>query len=130
MEGPFPVPSPGFSGDTNMSISPSQFRNVPATPDRAAGKDRLPTVPAGGAAQQGNVPAAEGSRPDQAEPSGAKLSTTVQVDDQHHVYYEVVNNRTGDVVCEIPPEQIRKLEEGFHESRSSSATGRTLDVRS
>jgi uncharacterized FlaG/YvyC family protein len=42
----------------------------------------------------------------QSQASGPKLSTAMRIDDQRRPYYEVINNRTGDVVMEIPSEQI------------------------
>lgn len=61
---------------------------------------------------------------------GSDLSTDVRVDDRRHVYYETVNNRTGEVVCEIPPEVIRKLAESLEDVPQALWGGHTVDVES
>jgi len=59
-----------------------------------------------------------------------KLSTDLRVDDQRRIYYEVVNDRTGDVVYEIPPEAIRKLGESLNVSLDVGSSGHRVDVKS
>ena len=109
-----------------MSISPAQLMMALGTADLAA-----ETLHSTGAAARGaprtEAPDAEGAK---AQPSGPKLSTDLRIDDQRRIYYQVINNRTGDVVYEIPPGQIRKLAEGIDASLSSQLKARTLDVKS
>jgi hypothetical protein len=108
-----------------MSISPAQLVMALGTADLAA--ETLPSRGrAAGGAHRTEAPDAEGAH---AEPAGPKLSTDLRIDDQRRIYYEVINNRTGEVVCEIPPEQIRRLGEGLTESPVSQSAGHKVDVR-
>lgn len=108
-----------------MSISPAQLVTALGAADLAA-ETLQSRGAAAGAATKTEAPHAEGAP---AEPSGPKLSTNLRIDDQRRIYYEVINNRTGDVVYEIPPEQIRKLAEGLTESPVSQSAGHKVDVR-
>ncbi len=54
----------------------------------------------------------------------------MRVDDQRQIYYEVVNDRTGDVVYEIPPEVVRKLGENPTVLLDGRVGGHSLDVKS
>ena len=62
-----------------------------------------------------------------AAPSGPTLSTDLRIDDQRRIYYAVINNRTGDVVLEIPPEQIRKLAEAL--DTPTPAPSHSVDIK-
>jgi hypothetical protein len=112
-----------------MTISLTQFAMVLAAAGPAAEAEPSASVPVQRAGK-GAEADAEAEPPAQAEPSGPKLSTDLRIDDQRRIYYEVINNRTGDVVYEIPPEQIRKLEEGIDASLSGQLEAHTLDVKS
>ena len=106
-----------------MSISPAQSVLELAT------MGPLARVSAGGASPD-RQPAAEPAPAAPAEPSGPTLSTALRIDDQRRIYYEVINNRSGDVVMEIPPEQIRKPAEGLDESLKRQPDGHNIDVKS
>ena len=105
-----------------MSISPAQLATALTTSD-----------PQGRALAERASPPADSppklAVPSPVQPSGPTLSTSVRIDEQRHIYYEVINNRTGDVVIEIPPEQIRRLGEGLTESRVSGNPEPNIDVR-
>jgi hypothetical protein len=45
--------------------------------------------------------------------SPAPLSTDMRIDEEHQVYYQVVNDRTGDVLLEIPSEALRQIGESI-----------------
>ena len=60
----------------------------------------------------------------------AKLSTDVRVDDRHRIYYEVVNDRTGDVVCEIPLEAARKFGEDLIVPLEGDSSAHIVDAQS
>jgi len=104
-----------------MSIAPVQFAMVLG----ATGIARDAETPArpSPAAQPAAQPPAQAP----AEPSGPSLSTDLRIDDQRRIYYAVINNRTGDVVLEIPPEQIRKLAEAL--DTTASAPAHSVDVK-
>jgi len=57
------------------------------------------------------------------------MSTDLRIDDQRRIYYEIVNNRTGDVVMELPPEQIRRLAEDSSESQAGRNISHNIDVK-
>jgi hypothetical protein len=108
-----------------MGISPAQLVTALGATDLAAETLQSRGTTAGGAPKT-EAPDTEGEH---AEPAGPKLSTDLRIDDQRRIYYEVINNRTGEVVCEIPPEQIRKLGEGLTESHVTQTAGHKVDVR-
>jgi hypothetical protein len=110
-----------------MSISPAQLTLVLGASDRAAATEQSAGVPSGGAPKS-EAPVAEAAA--HAEPSGPKLTTALRIDDQRRIYYEVINNQSGEVVYQIPPEQVRKLGEGISESLRSRLMGRSIDVKS
>ena len=105
-----------------MSILPAQFTALSGTTDHAPEKEHLPkaTPPA--------APAAEVSTP--VEVFSPQQSTDLRIDAQHRVYYQIVNDQTGQVVCEIPSEQIRNLAEGNLSPAASEAAAQRLDVKS
>jgi uncharacterized FlaG/YvyC family protein len=54
----------------------------------------------------------------------------LRIDAQHQIYYAVVNDRTGEVVLEIPPEVIRELAESLDVPLAGIASAHSLDVKS
>jgi hypothetical protein len=111
-----------------MSISPVQMAMEALSADRAneTTRPREAPRPAAKVTEQ----AAGAAAAAQAEASGPKMSTAMRIDDQSRIYYEVINNRTGDVVMELPPEQIRKLGEGLGQAVKSQPDGHNIDVKS
>jgi uncharacterized FlaG/YvyC family protein len=112
-----------------MSISPAQLVMAVARADRAAETARAREAPPRPAAQVREHGAGAAAAA-QAEASGPKLSTAMRIDDQRRIYYAVINNRTDDVVMEIPPEQIRKFAEGLDEPVKKQPAGHNIDVKS
>ncbi len=78
---------------------------------------------------QGSQPtaASEPSPPPQA-PSPFQLSTELQVDDHHQEYYEFVDEVTGAVVFEIPPETLRAIAESLDIPLEGQTDIHSLDV--
>jgi len=108
-----------------MSISPAQFAMVlgpVAEAERPAGTPLAQPSQVAEAPPELPVEPSESSTPD--------LSTEMRVDDQRRIYYAVVNNRTGDEICEIPPEVIRKLGEDLSKLPDGLLTGHAVDVKS
>src|SRR5208282_1520608 len=70
------------------------------------------------------------SAPTPAPSSPAQFSTNLRVDDQHQVYYEFVDDRTGDVVFEIPPEALREIGESLNVPLEGLSSGHNVDVKS
>ena len=95
-----------------MGITPAQLtQQVVSTENTAARQESTPpTVPA-------TEPSPEITSESTSTPSSFVLpdpySTDMKVDDQHQVYYEIVDNRDGDELFEIPPEQLRKIGESL-----------------
>jgi len=110
-----------------MRIPSTQLTTVLGTSGAAAEPGR-----SAGAAGSQPTSLADGSSPGtaSAESTGPKLSTALRIDDQRHIYYEIINEKTGDVVLEIPPEQIRKLGEGPPKSAAADGETHGLDVQS
>jgi hypothetical protein len=108
-----------------MSISPAQLVTALGATDLAA-ETLQPRGTTAGGAPKTEAPDTEGEH---AEPAGPELSTDLRIDDQRRIYYAVINDRTGDVLYEIPPEQIRRLGEGLTESHVTQSAGHKVDVR-
>lgn len=112
-----------------MSISPAHFAPSPSTTDHAPEKEPSPRVPAPAPSHIAEAaPAAEARTP--VEVFTPKDSTALRIDSQHHVYYQVVNDQNGQVVCEIPSEQIRELQEANLTPAASEAAAQRIDVKS
>jgi hypothetical protein len=111
-----------------MSILPAQFTPSSGTTDHSSEKEP-PAKAAPKAASQIAEPVPTNDARHPAEALGPKVSTDLRIDGKHRVYYQVVNDHTGDVVCEIPSEQIRELEEGSSAPSSSGGAGRRIDVK-
>jgi len=62
--------------------------------------------------------------------SSSQSSTDMRVDAQHQVYYEFVDNRTGNVLFEIPPEAFRAIGESLNVPLAAEANGLSVDVKS
>jgi hypothetical protein len=60
----------------------------------------------------------------------AQLSTDMQVDSQHQVYYEFVDDSTGNVLFEIPPEALREIGESLNVPLDGDFGGHDVDVTS
>ena len=112
-----------------MSIFPAQVTMGAAVAERAAETSR-PREASSRPVVKVTEPAAGTVAATQSQASGPKMSTAVRIDDQRHLYYEVVNSRTGDVVMEIPSEQIRKLAEGLDKSVIRQPDTHTVDFKS
>jgi uncharacterized FlaG/YvyC family protein len=54
----------------------------------------------------------------------------MRVDDQHQVYYEFVDDRTGDVLFEIPPEALREIGESLNLPLDGGSRIHSVDVKS
>lgn len=73
-------------------------------------------------------PASAEQAPPAAPPSAFELSTSLQIDSQHQVYYEFVDKMTGAVVFEIPPEALRAIAESLKIPLEGSSDFHNLDV--
>ena len=59
-----------------------------------------------------------------------QFSTDLRVDDQHQVYYACVDESTGDVLFEIPPEALRAIGESLNLPLNGDASAHSVDVKS
>jgi hypothetical protein len=62
--------------------------------------------------------------------SPPQFSTDREVDSQHQIYYEFVDDRTGDVVFEIPPEALREIGESLNLPLNGDSSAHGVDVKS
>jgi len=62
--------------------------------------------------------------------SPAQFSTDREVDSRHQVYYKYVDDRTGDVVFEIPPEALREIGESLNLPLAGDENAHSFDVKS
>ena len=111
-----------------MSISPARMMLQVASAESAApsGRSTQASVPAATQAETtADFPA---SAPAALPP--AQFSTDLRVDDKHQPYYEVVDDRSGDVLFEIPPEALREIGESLNMPLVGDSSGHSLDVKS
>jgi len=59
-----------------------------------------------------------------------QFSTDLRIDDQHQLYYAVVDDSTGGVLFEIPPEALRAIGESLNVPLVGESTGHNVDVKS
>ncbi len=110
-----------------MSISPAQMvlqvssAENPAQPGRGA----YTSIPAAASAANASNPS-----PPAATSSASQFSTDMRVDSQHQVYYEFVDQSTGDVLFEIPPEALRAIGESLNVPLEGEAGAHGMDVES
>lgn len=62
--------------------------------------------------------------------SPSQLSTDMRVDSEHQVYYAFVDDQTGEVMFEIPPEALRAIGESLNVPMNGESGASTLDVKS
>jgi hypothetical protein len=60
----------------------------------------------------------------------APLATDMRVDAQHQVYYQVINERTGDLLLEIPSEALREIGESIQVPLVGDSSVHGVDVKS
>ena len=70
------------------------------------------------------------SPPPPAAASASQFSTDMRVDSQHQVYYEFVDQSTGDVLFEIPPEALRAIGESLNVPLIGDSSAHGMDVES
>jgi uncharacterized FlaG/YvyC family protein len=54
----------------------------------------------------------------------------MRVDEEHQVYYEFVDQSTGDVVFEIPPEALREIGESLNLPLAGDGSDHSVDMKS
>jgi len=113
-----------------MSIPAGQMMAQIASVERAS-----PAVPAAAAAAPGSARAAISSTPTPTNPSApvstpSSFSTDLQIDSHHQVYYAVVDERSGDVLFEIPSEALRNIGESLNVPLIGDASVPSVDVKS
>lgn len=112
-----------------MSISSVQTNLQPVENSAASAPPAAKSAPveaADGAVQTNVNPPS--SAP--ASSSAASFSTDLHIDDQHQVYYEVVDDRTGSELLEIPPETLRAIGESLNVPLVGDASASSIDVKS
>jgi hypothetical protein len=112
-----------------MSISPAQMMLQVASTESAA-PPRNSTPAAVPTAATGAASPAESASSAPAVSPPTPLSTDIEIDSKHQVYYEYVDDRTGDVVFEIPPEALRKIGESLNVALVGGAGVPSIDIES
>jgi hypothetical protein len=120
-----------------MSISSALMTPQVASLESATASARSP-APAVAAAPQTSVPASSPAVGSPTEPpppapavsSPAQFSTDREIDSQHKIYYEFIDDRTGDVVFEIPPQALREIGESLNLPLLGDASVPSIDVKS
>ena len=111
-----------------MSISPAQL----ALQLAAAESSVAPRAPnAKGSSDSAGSSAASTPSSAPSSPSPAdQLTGDLKFDDQHQMYYEVVDKSTGSVLFEIPPEALRKLSESLNQPALPNGSAGLVDLKS
>ena len=110
-----------------MSISPVQMMLQVASAQNTLSTRRANPNPAP-ATNQAQETASAASTAPSAPPD--PFSTDMKVDNQHQVYYEIVDNRTGDELYEIPPEVLRRIAESLNLPLMGDSVAHNVDVKS
>lgn len=94
------------------------------------GNKQHAVTPTDSSTTKGREPAAQAGSSVASEPSGARCNLALQTDNQGRAYYAVISERTGEVVYQIPPEQVRQVAEGIGEFLKEGEPKQSLDVKS
>ena len=120
-----------------MSVSPAQMMLQVATMQSEAPAGHATPTPLPGGAQASASAATptvdsstESPTPEAAEAPAAQFSTDLRVDAEHQLYYEVVDDSTGDVLFEIPPEALRAIGESMDVTQIGDSSAHSVDVKS
>src|SRR5271169_6895503 len=96
-----------------MSISPAQM--ILQVENSVSPVSTRPSAPASVAAKAvAAISPVESPTLVAAAASPTQFSTDRQIDDHHQVYYEIVDDNTGKVLMELPPEALRKIGESLN----------------
>ena len=116
----------------NMSISPAQMNLQAGTAESSNPAGHASQLATPGVAVPVSSHAKSPSEKLAPVPiiSPAPLSTDMRIDAQHQVYYQVVNERTGDVLLEIPCEALRQIGESIKVPLEGDASIHGVDVKS
>jgi len=112
-----------------MSISPAQLVQQAASAGSASEKQGSSPSPILSVALGSSEPAEPPSAPPSAIPP-VQFSTDFQIDSHHQVFYEVVDDSTGDVLLEIPSEALRKIGESLNLPLAGDPNVPIVDVKS
>ena len=111
-----------------MSISPAQMVLPAASVEGSAPSGCTPGMAVPAATPAASLPADSPPGPAAAPPP--QLSTDVRIDDRHQIYYEFVDDGSGDVLFEIPPEALRAIGESLNIPLVGDASASSIDVKS
>jgi len=112
-----------------MSISPAQMILQVASAEGFAPMSRS-RQGSGGASPPAVGSPIESSSPAPTVSSPVQFNTDMRIDNQHQIYYEIVDASTGDEVFEIPPEALREIGESLNVPLDGNARGHSVDVKS
>ncbi len=111
-----------------MSITLLQIGSMPAvTPDVGPRTGEL-SAASRGSASPGASPTSQNEPPVGWQPP--QFSMAIRIDDRRRIYYEVINDHTGEVVFQIPPEVVRNIGEGINQFLETLHAERSVDVES
>jgi hypothetical protein len=111
-----------MSTSPDLLIQQVASAEKPAFPDQSAYASN--PAPASAAKPSSDSPSAP------AAASAYQFSTDMRIDSQHQVYYEFVDQSTGDVLFEIPPEALRAIGENLNLPLVGDLSAHGVDVES
>jgi hypothetical protein len=113
-----------------MSISPAQMIQQVASAESAAPTGHSSPSVVSATDRAVPCPSAPQMTPPAPVLSPSSFSTDMQVDNDHQIYYAVVDDSTGDVLFEIPSEALRKIGESLNVPLIGDANVPSVDVKS
>jgi uncharacterized protein (DUF885 family) len=111
-----------------MSIFAAQLSNVSSL-TASVGSKQVPASPAAPSTARVHDATRDPRSAKQADSSVSQYNLAVRTDKQGRAYYAVISERTGDVIYQIPPEQVRKVAEGIGELLKQDKSAQSLDVK-
>jgi hypothetical protein len=113
-----------------MSISSAQMLLQVASVEVAAPAGRSIQAAVSATPKSADSPPETPPAPAPPVSSPSSFSTDMQIDNHHQIYYVVVNDSTGDVLFEIPPEALRRIGESLNVPLVGDASVPSVDVKS
>ena len=113
-----------------MSISSVQLTQQVAIAGHEASAERSAQAPIPAAAAPAAVPKVEAAVPAAAVAPPPHFSIDLQIDAEHQIYYQVIDDRDGSVLFEFPSEVLRAIGESLNLPLGGEPGVPSIDIKS
>jgi hypothetical protein len=113
-----------------MSISPAQMSLDIVNAQSSAAAGHAAPAPASPVSAVTSAAESASSVSAPAAPPSNPVATDLRIDNQHQFYYEFVDDSTGSVEFEIPPEALRAIGESLNLPLQGDGGTSSIDVKS